>query len=366
MSPTRVGIIGCGKISAAYFKGSLAYPSLKITACADLNIALAQQLAAAHGLAFGGTVTGLLARDDVDVVINLTIPAAHTALNRQALAAGKHVYCEKPFALTAAETIAVVEDAERAGLRVASAPDTFLGAGIQTARYLIDTGAIGRPVAALGFMTSPGHESWHPNPAFYYQVGGGPMLDMGPYYVTALVNLLGPVARVSGVTQKSFATRTITSEPRRGEVVNVEVPTHYSTSLEFTAGVTGTLVMSFDTIRYPLPNLVIYGSEGTLQVPDPNTFDGEVRLCRRGEKDFTVVPFTHALGRARGSGVADLAAAARSGRPHRATGHLAHHVVEVLEAAARSAELGHHIPITSTCTRPAPAPPALPAARFAD
>ena len=299
-------------------------------------------------------------------MINLTTPAAHAEINRRALAAGKHVYCEKPFALTAADTLAVIEEGARTGLRVGSAPDTFLGSGIQTARQLIDDGAIGRPVAAVGFMMCPGHERWHPNPAFYYQVGGGPMLDMGPYYVTALVSLLGPVRRVSGMTQKSFPRRTITSEPRRGEEIPVEVPTHYSTSLEFTAGVMGTLVMSFDTHPYPLPNLVIYGSEGSLRVPDPNTFDGAVEISRRGESEFTVVPTRHALGRARGSGVADLAAALRSGRPHRADGKLAHHVVEILEAAERSHEESRHIELTSTCARPAPIPVDLPADRFED
>lgn len=364
ISPLQIGLIGCGKISGAYFKGCKAYPGLQIAGCADLNVDLARRVAAEEGVPFAGTVEELLARPEIELVINLTIPAAHAAINRQALAAGKHVYCEKPFALTAADTLAVVDEAAAAGLRVGSAPDTFLGAGIQTARHLIDAGEIGRPIAALGFMMGSGHESWHPNPAFYYQAGGGPMLDMGPYYVTALVNLLGPVTRVSGMTQTSFPTRTITSEPRRGEVINVEVPTHYSTSLEFAAGATGTLVMSFDTVPFQLPNLVVYGTTGTLRVPDPNVFDGEVQIRRRGDPDFTPVPWTHALGRERGSGVADLAAALRSGRPHRANGDLAKHVVEVLEAAARSHSEARHITLSSTCERPAAVPPTLPAGEF--
>lgn len=363
-SPVSIGIIGCGKISGAYLQGAAAYRNLRLAGCADLDVALAERTAAAHHLPFGGSVEALLARPEIEIVVNLTIPAAHAELNRRCLAAGKHVYCEKPFALSAADTLDVVQTAENLTLRVGSAPDTFLGAGIQTARHLIDQGAIGRPVAALGFMMCRGHESWHPNPAFYYQRGGGPMWDMGPYYVTALVNLLGPIGKVSGLAQRSFANRTITSEPRRGEVVPVEVATHYSTSLEFASGAVGTLVMSFDTHPYPLPNLVVYGTEGTLRVPDPNTFDGPVQISRLGSKEFTDVPWTHALGRSRGSGVADLAAALRSGRLHRAHGRLAHHVVEVMEAADRSAAEGRQVSIESSCDRPAAVPADLAADQF--
>jgi predicted dehydrogenase len=358
--PVKVGIVGCGKISAAYFTGCKAYPILDVVACADLDVALAQRTAREQQLAFGGAVDELLARPEIEIVVNLTIPAAHAAVNRAALAAGKHVYCEKPFALSAADTQAVLDEAAPRRLRVGSAPDTFLGSGIQTARRLIDEGAIGRPVAAFGFMLCPGHESWHPNPAFYYQAGGGPMFDMGPYYITALVNLLGPVARVSGVAQTTYPERLITSEPRRGQKIPVETPTHYSTTLEFASGAVGTLVMSFDTHRFPLPNLVVFGTEGNLRVPDPNHFDGVVQLARAGVQDasgYSDVPNLHATGRARGTGVADLAQGLRTGRHHRASGKLAHHVVEVMEAAARSSTEGRHIGVASTCERP----PALPA-----
>lgn len=367
--PVKIGLIGCGKISAAYFAGCKAYPILEVVACADLNVALAQQTAREQGLKFGGSVEKLLARRDIEIVVNLTIPAVHAKVNRAILAAGKHVYCEKPFALTADDTQSVLNKAARHKLRVGSAPDTFLGSGIQTARRLIDEGAIGRPVAALGFMLCPGHESWHPNPAFYYQAGGGPMFDMGPYYITALVNLLGPVARVSGAAQTTFPERTITSEPRRGETIPVETPTHYSTTLEFAAGATATLVMSFDTHRFPLPNLVVFGTEGNLRVPDPNHFDGIVQIAKAGAKtadDYTDVVTTHATGRARGTGVADLAQALRSGRPHRANGRLAHHVVEVMEAAALSPVKGRHIRIQSTCDRPTALPAALAATAMDD
>ncbi|WP_221029330.1 Gfo/Idh/MocA family protein [Actomonas aquatica] len=364
MPPTKIALIGCGNISKAYFEGCAHYPILDLCAVADLNVAHAQKVAAERGLTFGGSVDELLARDDIEIVVNLTIPAAHAEVNRRALAAGKHVYCEKPFALTAADTAAVVAEAAAAGLRVGSAPDTFLGAGLQTARQLIDAGAIGTPVAATGFMLCPGHESWHPSPDFYYKFGGGPMFDMGPYYLTALVHLLGPVARVSGTARQTFAERTITSQPRAGEKVAVEVPTHFSSTLEFANGPIGTLVMSFDVPKTDLPHIIIHGTAGTLRVCDPNRFDDPCFLAPAGSTDFAPVTMTHATGRARGSGVADLATALRSGRPHRANGQLAHHVVELMEAATRSGTEGKHIVIESTCPRPAALPTELPSSEF--
>jgi len=358
-SPTKIALIGCGNISKAYFEGCRNYDNIEIVACADINIPHARATAAQHHLAFGGSVADLLARPDIEIVVNLTIPSVHAQINRQALAAGKHVYCEKPFTLSPTESAAVLADAERLGLRIASAPDTFLGAGLQTARQLIDRGAIGRPVAAFGFMLCPGHETWHPNPDFYYQHGGGPMFDMGPYYVTALVNLLGPIARVSGTATKSFTARTITSEPRAGQTIPVDVPTHFSTTLEFASGAIGTMVMSFDTPKIDLPNIVIFGTEGNLRVCDPNTFDLPCALAPAGSTAFEDVPMSHATGRARGTGVSDLAHAIRSGRPHRANGQLGHHVIEVMTAATESSTLGRHIVIESTCDRPSPLPAAL-------
>ena len=359
-APTKIALIGCGNISKAYFEGCQNYDNIEIVACADINVPHAQAIAAQHNLAFGGSVTDLLARPDIEIVVNLTIPGAHAEINRQALAAGKHVYCEKPFTLTPSESASALADAERLGLRIATAPDTFLGAGLQTARHLIDSGAIGQPVAAFGFMLCAGHESWHPNPDFYYKNGGGPMFDMGPYYVTALVNLLGPVARVSGTAAKTFAERTITSEPRAGEKISVDVPTHFSTTLEFASGAVGTMVMSFDTHKIDLPNIVIFGTKGNLRVCDPNHFDLPCALAPAGSTDFEPVPMSHALGRARGTGVADLANAIRSGRPHRTSGQLGHHVIEVMTAATDSSTAGQHISIVSTCERPAPLPTDLP------
>ncbi len=363
-SPTKIALIGCGNISKAYFEGCANYPILDLCAVADLNVDLAKKTAAERGLAFGGSVDELLARDDIEIVVNLTIPGAHAEVNRRVLAAGKHVYCEKPFALSADDTAAVVAEAASAGLRVGSAPDTFLGAGLQTARKLIDDGAIGTPVSATGFMLCPGHEAWHPNPDFYYKHGGGPMFDMGPYYFTAMVNLFGPVARVSGVARKTFAERTIKSEPRQGQTITVDVPTHFSTTLEFASGPVGTFVLSFDVPKTTLPHIVVHGTEGTLRVCDPNWFDLPCFLAKAGSMDFEEVPMTHATGRARGSGVADLATALRSGRPHRANGQLAHHVVELMEAATRSGAEGRHITIESSCERPAALPTDLAGSSF--
>jgi predicted dehydrogenase len=362
-APRGVGLVGCGKISGAYLDGLRAYPNVRVVGCADLDEGLAQRTARERGLDFGGSVEALLTRPEVAIVVNLTIPAAHAELNRRALAAGKHVYCEKPFALSAADTAAVLAEATKAGRRVGSAPDTFLGSGHQTARRLIDAGAIGRPVAALGYMLCPGHESWHPNPGFYYQPGGGPMWDMGPYYVTALVNLLGPVAKVCGLATRTRDTRVITSEPRRGEVIPVQVATHYTTTLEFASGVPATLVMSFDTHAMPSPHIVVLGTEGNLEVPDPNHFDGPVVLRRPGAEPELIASH-HAPGRKRGSGVADLAAALGSGRAHRADGRLAHHVIEVLEAADRAASEERHISIVSRTERPSAVPVELAAGEF--
>ena len=235
----------------------------------------------------------LVESQEIDLVIDLTIPAAHALVNQRALEAGKHVYTEKPLAVTRDEGLATVALAERMGLRVGSAPDTFLGAGLQTCASLIDEGVIGEPVAAVAFMAGHGPESWHPDPAFFYKKGAGPMFDMGPYYLTALVSLLGPVARISGVARKSFAERIATSEARRGERLPVEVPTHYAATLDFAAGAVATMIISFDVWAHNLPRIEIYGSEGSLSVPDPNTFGGPVRIRLAGDAEWREVPLTH-------------------------------------------------------------------------
>ncbi len=356
----NVGIIGCGNISTAYFEGCRRYGVLNVVACAALNPARALAQAARYGIR-ACSVEELLRDPDVEIVVNLTVPQAHVAVNTAALEAGKHVYCEKPFALSSSEGRRVLALGRRRGLLVGCAPDTFLGGGLQTCRKLIDDGAIGRPVAALAFMMGHGPEGWHPSPQFYYGKGGGPMFDMGPYYLTAMVNLFGPVVRVCGLAQTHFAERTITSAPLAGTKIPVETPTHLTGAVEFANGVGATMVMSFDTWPGPgLPCIAVYGSEGTLEVPDPNWFGGAVRLFRPGGKEPLDVPLTHTADRSRGSGVADMAfSILRRGRPHRANGALANHVVEVMEAFEASSVRGRRIRIRSTCERPAMLPPGL-------
>ncbi len=356
----NVGIVGCGNISDAYFIGSKKFDILNIVACADLDAARAQAKAAQYGIRACATVKDLLNDPEVEVVVNLTVPKAHAEVNVLALKAGKHAYCEKPFALNSKDGAKVLALAAKKNLLVGSAPDTFLGGGIQTARKAVDDGAIGRPVAALAFMTCRGHESWHPSPQFYYQKGGGPMFDMGPYYVTALVNLLGPVTRVAGSTSTAFPERLITSQPLAGTRVPVETPTHLTGTLDFAGGGTGTLVMSFDTWPYPLPCLVLYGTESTLEVPDPNSFGGPVRLRSKDGKTYDDLPHTHTTDRGRGAGVADMAySILRRDRAHRASGQLAQHVVEIMESFEKSSVSNRHVLLKTTCARPAALPVGL-------
>lgn len=357
MQKTRVGIIGCGNISSIYFQASLRYAELNIVACADLDLARAQTRAAEYGVAKACTVDELLADPEIDLVINLTIPAAHAEIALRSLEAGKHVYGEKPLATHLADGKRVMEVARLRGLRVGSAPDTFLGAGLQTGRKALDDGLIGRPVAATAFMMCHGHESWHPDPAFYYQTGGGPMFDMGPYYLTALINMLGPIRRVTGATQITFPTRLIGSEAKRGQVIDVEVPTHVAGVVEFTSGAIATLVTSFDVWHAAVPLLEVYGTEGTLSLPDPNTFSGTVRVRRMGEAESREVPPVRpVITNDRGIGAADLLAALSENRPHRASGDLALHVLEAMEGFHVAAREGRHYDMTTTCERPAPLP----------
>lgn len=358
-----IGIIGCGKISQAYFDGLRLFPFAKAVACADLVAETARAKAAENACVALG-IDELLARPDIAIVINLTIPAAHAAVNRMILEAGKHAYCEKPLAVDPAEARPVLDLAEKRGLRVGCAPDTFLGAGFQTCRDLVDGGAIGRVVAGTAFMLSPGPESWHPNPGFYYLKGGGPVLDMAPYYLTALVHLLGPVETVAALSGRAHDVRTATSEARRGERLPVEIDTHASASLAFANGAIITAVFSFDVQSHRHTNIELYGTEGSLRAPDPNTFAGPVELFRSDARDegWVEQPLSRPYREnSRGVGVADLAAAAAGGRPHRATGALALHVLEIMEAIGASARAGRAISIESRVERPAPLPADLPA-----
>lgn len=352
----KVGVVGCGKISDAYFKGMKRYDLLEIAACADLDPGRAQAKCAAFGVPRACSTEELLADPAIEIVVNLTTPQTHRAVNEQALHAGKHVYVEKPFALDAASGRQVLALAAARRLRVACAPDTFLGGGLQTCRKLIDDGAVGQPVAALAFFMGHGHESWHPAPEFYYQPGGGPVFDMGPYYITALVNLLGPVARVSGSGKITFPERVITNPARLGQKIAVSTPTHLTGVMDFANGATVTIAMSFDVWSYPLPQIVLFGTESTIEVPDPNVFRGPVRLRSKDGRTYEEVPLTHTDDRARGSGVADLAYAILSGRSPRASGEMANHVVEVMEAFEKSSKAQKHVRIRSSCERPAALP----------
>ncbi|MFH5181577.1 Gfo/Idh/MocA family protein [Paenibacillus sp. TAB 01] len=361
MEKVRVGIVGCGKISSIYFKNCKQFSALEVAACADLNVARAQASAEEHGIAKACSVNELLADPDIDLVINLTIPAAHAEVCIQALEAGKHVYVEKPLAVTREEGLRILAVARSKGLLVGSAPDTFLGGGIQTSIKLIEDGWIGTPVAASAFMIGRGHEHWHPDPEFYYAKGGEPMFDMGPYYLTALVAMLGPISRVTGSTRISYPERTITSEPKFGQTIQVETPTHVAGVLDFHSGAIGTIITTFDAFGgSQLPRIEIYGSQGTLSVPDPNTFGGPVLLRRADAKEFTEIPLTHGYTEnSRGLGVLDMAYAIRNGRANRANGELAYHILEAMHGFHDASDQGKHYVMQSTCEKPKAMPTGL-------
>lgn len=354
----RVGVIGCGKISDAYFKTCKLYSSLEVVAAADLDVSRAQAKAAEYGLAHAYTVDELLADASIDLVINLTIPQAHAPVGLAALHAGKHVYAEKPLSVTREEGQSLLQAARDSGLRVGSAPDTFLGGGIQTCVKLIQDGWIGQPIGASAFMVGRGHEHWHPDPAFYYKAGGGPMFDMGPYYLTALIAMLGPIRRVTGSVKTSYPQRTVLSQPKFGQLIDVEVATHVTGVMDFHSGVTGTIITSFDAFGgADLPRIEIYGSEGTLKVPDPNTFGGPVFIRRKDAKDWSEIPLTHGFTEnARGLGVLDMARAIAEDRPHRASGELAYHVLEAMHGFHDASDQGKHYEMQSACDKPAPMP----------
>lgn len=356
MEKTKVGVIGCGNISDIYLTNLPQFDALAVTACADLDPARAEAKAVQYGVR-ALSVEALLHDPEVELVVNLTVPAAHAEVNQAALEAGKHVYGEKPLAIAREDGRRLLALAEARGRRLGGAPDTFLGGGLQTCRHLIDSGVIGEPVACSAFMGSSGPDGWHPNPHFFFQPGAGPLFDMGPYYLTALVALLGPIRRVTGLARASSAERMAGHEDIRGQRIPVNVATHVIGTLEFTGGPLGTLVTSFDTVGHEQPCIEIYGRDGTLSVPDPNTFGGPVRVLRRGQHQWEEMPLTHGYtANSRGLGVADLARAAHSGRPHRASGALAFHVLDLMHAILESAQSGRAVEAASQCARPAPLP----------
>jgi predicted dehydrogenase len=349
--PLQVGLVGCGKISEAYLRAN--YPEYTYVACSDLDEARAAATAEAHHL-HPMPVGELLSNPEVDIVCNLTVPLAHYDVSRAALEKGKPVYSEKPLGVDREEGAALVRMAAAAGVAIGCAPDTFLGAGLQTCRRVIDEGRIGVPVAAMANFASHGPEGWHPDPAFYYQRGGGPLFDMAPYYLTALISLLGPIERVAGFSKGPGAQRVIRSGPRKGQVLDVEVPTHVVGVLDFEAGPLATIVTSFEVWKTQLPRLEIHGTEASLALPDPNTFGGPVLLFPAGSSDWEEVPTDQFGVQQRGVGLADLAASLMGTGYNRASGDLAYHVLETMAALIESGQEGKYIELTSTVERPPP------------
>ena len=349
----NVGIIGCGQISSIYLESPRTFDILNIVACADIDIERARSQAQRFGVPKACSVAELLADPDIDIVINLTIPNVHAEIDLAIIEAGKSPYSEKPLGLNREQGNAVLYSAAAHNLRVGCAPDTFLGGGIQTCIQLLNEGAIGEPIAATAFMMSHGPEGWHADPDFFYQPGAGPLFDMGPYYLTALIAMLGPVKRVGGSTRVTFPERLITSQPRYGTKIKVNTPTHITGNLDFANGAVATMIMSFDIWSHHLPRIEIYGTEGTLVVPDPNTFGGPIHLRRADENAWKEMPLTHGyIANSRGLGVADMAYAMKTGRPHRASGELAYHVLDIMQSLHESSEQGQHILLSSTCNRP--------------
>lgn len=352
-SPLRVGIVGCGNISGIYFENLGKYRSTQVVACSDLDCDRAKAAAEKYSVPNALTTEDLISHPEVDLVLNLTIPIAHAIVADAAVEAGKHVYNEKPLTISLADGKRLVANASEKGVRVGCAPDTFLGAGIQACRKLIDDGVIGEPIACEAHMQCHGHESWHPAPEFYYQQGGGPMLDMGPYYLTALVNLMGGIKRVAGISRITFPTRTITSQPKNGNLINVETPTHITGTVEFCSGAIGMVVQSFDVWHGNVEPLIIHGSEGSLSVGDPNQFGDKVRVRTKHDKDWQDVPFQHGFAsNNRGLGVLDIAHSIQHSLPHRASGELALHVLEAMHAFTNSSESGQHVMLSTKVDRP--------------
>jgi predicted dehydrogenase len=343
--PVRVGVIGAGVISTEYLRNLTALPDVDVRAVGDLDADRARAQAAAFGVPHGGPVAAVLGDEEVELVVNLTVPQAHVDVALQAIAAGKHVWNEKPIGLDRDSTRKLLDAAHASGLRVATAPDTFLGPGIQTARRLVESGAIGMPLTALTLLQSPGPESWHPNPDFLFQDGAGPLFDLGPYYLTALTQLLGPVSQVSAVSSRARAVRTVGSGPRAGQRFDVTVPTHIAAIFRFAGGASAQSLFSFDS-AVKRRQVEIAGTEGTIAVPDPNTFAGEI-VVHRMDGEAVTVPAAPAP-TTRGIGVLELARAVRAGRSGRASGELGEHVLDVMISTIEAAERDAPVEVTST------------------
>ena len=360
MKPAKVGIVGCGNICGIYFQAGKTFDILDIVGCTDLVADRAQAKVTENGCKAYNSVDELVADDEIEIVLNLTIPNAHASVAFAAIEAGKSVYNEKPLAISREDGRKMLQMAETAGVKVGCAPDTFMGAGIQTCIKIIEDGLIGEPIAATAFMTCHGHETWHPDPEFFYKAGGGPMFDMGPYYLTALLAMMGPANRVTGSTKITFPERLITSAPKNGTKIIVDVPTHVAGIVDFSNGAVATIITSFDIWAANLPFIEIHGTKGSLSVPDPNGFGGEIKMRKAEDSRWVDVALTHGYSdNSRGIGVADMAYALRTGRDHRASGKMAYHVLDIMHAFHDSSDAGRHIELESTCARPEPLPTGL-------
>jgi predicted dehydrogenase len=349
--PVGVGVIGAGFVCNTYLQNLISFPDTEVLAIADMIPDAAMAKAEEYGVPTGGGGEAVLDNPDVELVINLTIPAAHAEVAGQAVAAGKHVWNEKPLALDRASARELLEAAGAAGLRVGCAPDTFLGAGLQTTRRLLESGVIGTPQTALFLMQNPGPDRWHPNPDFLFQEGAGPLFDIGPYYFTALVQMFGPAAAVAAVDSKAREVRTVQTGPRAGQEFPVTVASQTASLTRFESGQSLTMLLSFDS-AVPRIQLEISGSEGTMMVPDPNRFSGEVKVWKTGTEDWETLTTATELS-SRGIGALEMARAIRENRPHRAQGELAYHVLDIMLSTAESSERGEFVPVEST-VQPAP------------
>lgn len=363
----KIGFVGCGAISDIYLKNLTSlFKGVEIVGVCDLIRERAENAKKQYNIPkIYNDMYELFADPEVDIVLNITRPAEHFAVTKAALLAGKHVYSEKPLGITIEEGRELVALAKEKNLLLGGAPDTFMGAGLQTVRELIDNGEIGTPIGAAGFMICRGHETWHPDPEFYYTEGGGPLLDMGPYYVTALVNILGEAQAVSAMTKKSFDTRTITSEPHNGEIINVTADTYVSGLIRFESGAIASLFTTFDC-HYPFQaRFEVYGTEGTMYVPDPNWFAGEIKVFKGGEEKSYPVTFEYSEN-SRGLGLTDMAMALRSGRPFRCNCEQTLHVLEIMDGLLKSGKTRKEVEIESHYTKRAPMVKNLPAGTLED
>jgi len=354
MRKFNIGVIGCGNISGIYFENlTNIFENTLVYACSDIVTEKANQASKKYDIPHVMSTEDILNCEDIDIVLNITVPKLHFGICKKALLAGKHVYVEKPLSLTFKQGLELVSIAKEKNLFLSCAPDTFLGGGIQTCRKYIDDGFIGDIIAATAFMTCHGHESWHPDPEFYYKEGGGPMYDMGPYYLTTLVSFLGPAKTISGMTKISFPKRTITSKDKYGDVINVEVPTHIAGTIEFLNGAIVNMITSFDIWDSTLPRIEIYGSLGTLIVPDPNTFGGPVLLKTAHGNGFKEIPLTHIYEEnSRGIGISDMAKCIETGETPKTCAELANHVLEMIHGFHESSYSKKYYNLTSTCKKP--------------